>query len=109
MVERIEDRAVEREPVDEAGIEIGHEELLRRRVEYEAAEGRAAIGSNGREQRDLAGLAIDLPDAAGIARRAIRTAPLPGHEARGRVAEGGTRRHTLGVRHRQIEAEGGSC
>jgi hypothetical protein len=96
-------------PSSEAGIEVGNEELRAGRVEHKVAQPCAAIGCNGGEQRDLAGAAIDLPDAAGIALRPAGAAPLARHErCLGRAALA-AHRIAVGIRHDDVEAERRCC
>ena len=106
VVEAVDDRAVEAQPIDQAGVEIGDEELRRGGIIDDVAETGAGVGGDGRKQRDLAGGAIDLPDAARIALGAAGTAPLSGHEAGigrpGLAADG----ISIGTGDDEIEAEG---
>ncbi len=105
MVERVEDRAVFRQPVDQARIEVGHEELLRARIEHQCAETRPAIGRDRREQRGLAGLAVDLPDRAGIPVHTARAAPLARRKPRRRIARPHANRIAVRIVHHQVKAE----
>ena len=81
MVEGAEDVAVQIEAVDEAGIEVRDKELVMHRVEGDLSQPGRAHGQVG-QQRDGAGGAIYLPDAAGASARA----PLPLHPLRARAA-----------------------
>ena len=81
MIEAVDHRAVMPETVDQAGIQIGDEELPARAIEYDVAEAGAAVAGNACEQADFAGLAVDLVDAPGAA-----GAKLSGHPRGARLA-----------------------
>ena len=66
MVERIEQGAGRIEAMNEAGVEIGDEELARGGVEYDVAKSGAAVAGDRGEERNRAGLAVDFPDRAGL-------------------------------------------
>ena len=106
VVESIQNGAIEAEAIDQPGIEVGNEELLGRPVEDDVAKPGAAIGGDGGEQRNLAGRAIHLVDAAGRALGATRRAPLAGHELRARGAELAALRVAAGIGNNEVEAEG---
>ena len=71
--------------MDQAGVEIGGEELAGRLVEGDVADAGAAIGVDRGKQRNGAGDAVDLPDGAGAA--AIALGELPIHEGGAGLAE----------------------
>src|SRR5262249_4475488 len=81
MVEGAVIGAIERQAMDKPGTTIGDEELLRTRIEGESAERGHALcrGIDGRQQRHLAGDAVDTPDRARSA-TLLRRAELTGHE-----------------------------
>src|SRR5262249_32368856 len=81
MVEGAAVGAVERQAMDEAGAALGDEEFLRARIEGEAAERGHTLrrGIDGREQRHLAGDAVNAPDRAGTT-ALLRRTELPGQE-----------------------------
>ena len=106
VVERIDDDAVRRQPVDQPGIEVGNKELRAGRIVHQVAQPGAAIGGDGGEQRDFAGAAIDFPDAAGIALSPAGAAPLAGHERCPGRAALAAHRLAVGIRHYDVEAEG---
>ena len=88
VIERIDDRAGPVEAIDQAGVEIGNEELATGLVVDDVAEARTGVGTDRSEERDRSGRAIDFVDAAGRAGRA----PLALHE----LSVGLTGCHALG-------------
>ena len=64
--------------VDQAGVEVGGEELAVRLVEADVADAGTAVAFDGGEQATRAGQAVDLPDRAG--RAAILLGELAFHE-----------------------------
>ena len=84
MIERVDHGAVGVDAVDQAGVEVGGEELPVRLVEADVAEARAAVALDGGKQRHGAGDAVDLPDRAW--RAAVLLGELAFHEGRAGLA-----------------------
>ena len=78
MVERVDQPAVGVDAMDQAGVEVGGEELAVAGVEGEIADAGTAVGVDVGEFGDLAGDAVDLPDGARPA--TILSAELAVHE-----------------------------
>ena len=77
MVEAVHHRAVGVETVDQAIVEVGHEELPGGPVKHDGAETGATGAGDRREQGDRAGATVDTIDAARPA--ALVDAELAGH------------------------------
>ena len=99
------------EAMDEAGVEIGSEELPRGGVENDVAQAGAAISGDRGEERHGAGLAVDFPYAAGtgrpspgrIGRPSIRRSASPDFHAFGRPLPSESGSHDL-----KAEGRGGA-
>ena len=107
MIEGVENGARRIEPIDQAGIEVRHEELFGCPVENDIAKPGAAIGGNSRKQRNFAGCTVDLVNAAGRSRCPTGCTPLPGHELGIGRPELGALRGAAGIGHHELKAESG--
>ena len=95
VVERVDHGAVGVDAVDQAGVEVGGEELPVRLVEADVADAGAAVAVDVGKQRHGAGQAVDLPDRAGTA--AILLAELAFHEGGAGLAAALALRPAVGV------------
>ncbi len=103
VIEAVDRRARGVEPVDQAGIEIGNEELVRGAVEDDVAETRTAVSADRGKQTCRPGHAVDLVYAARSA--AQRGAELPRHPV-GRRLSGLEALRPRAARRRDLQTEG---